>query len=125
MELLDEVIDKNLKSLNDMEVTKENEDTYKTLANVTTNLLDKKCELEKIKSSNEIEQLKMEVDSKIKKKENNTKRIEAGGKLALGLGYVAMLGVGLVMSLKIDDLGSIITSKSGNMILSAISKLKP
>lgn len=125
MELLDEVIDKNLKSLNDMEVTKENEDTYKTLANVTTNLLDKKCELEKIKSSNEIEQLKMEVDSKIKKKENNTKRIEAGGKLALGLGYVAMLGVGLVTSLKIDDLGSIITSKSGNMILSAISKLKP
>lgn len=125
MELLDEVIDKNLKSLNDMEVTKENEDTYKALANVTTNLLDKKCELEKIKSSNEIEQLKMEVDSKIKKKENNTKRIEAGGKLALGLGYVAMLGVGLVASLKIDDLGSIITSKSGNMILSAISKLKP
>ena len=57
MELLDEVIDKNLKSLNDMEVTKENEDTYKTLANVTTNLLDKKCELEKIKSSNEIYKL--------------------------------------------------------------------
>lgn len=125
MELLDEVIEQNLKSLKEMKVTDGKDTAYQTLATATTNLLERKCELEEIKSSNEIEQLKMEVDSKIKKKENNTKRIEAGGKLALGLGYVAMLGIGLVTSLKIDDLGSIITSKSGNMILSAISKLKP
>lgn len=122
MELLDEVIETNLKNLKDVSP---NDDGYKNLVDCTSKLLEQKCELQKIKSNSEMDQLKMEVDAKMKKKENNTKRIETGGKLVLGLGYVAMLGVGLVASLKVDNLGSIITSKSGNMVLSAISKLKP
>lgn len=122
MELLDEVIETNLKKLKDMRT---NDERYKNLVDCTSKLLEQRCELQKIESNSEMDQLKMEVDAKMKKKENNTKRIEAGGKLVLGLGYVAMLGVGLVASLKVDNLGSIITSKSGNMILSAISKLKP
>lgn len=122
MELLDEVIETNLKKLKDMRT---NDERYKNLVDCTSKLLEQRCELQKIESNSEMDQLKMEVDAKMKKKENNTKRIEAGGKLVLGLGYITMLGVGLVASLKVDNLGSIITSKSGNMILSAISKLKP
>lgn len=122
MELLDEVIETNLKKLKDMRT---NDERYKNLVDCTGKLLEQRCELQKIESNSEMDQLKMEVDAKMKKKENNTKRIEAGGKLVLGLGYITMLGVGLVASLKVDNLGSIITSKSGNMILSAISKLKP
>lgn len=122
MELLDEVINQRLENLKDGYVKSEH---YKDYIESTTMLLERKCELDKIKSDAELAQLKIEVDAKLKKKENNTKRIEAGGKLLLGLGYVSMLGVGLVASLKVDNLGSIITSKSGNMILSAISKLKP
>lgn len=122
MELLDEVIETNLKNLKDV---RPNDDGYKNLVDCTSKLLEQKCEMQKIESDSEMDQLKMEVDVKMKKKENTTKRIEAGGKLILGLGYVAMLGVGLVASLKVDNLGSIITSKSGNMILSTISKLKP
>lgn len=122
MELLDEVIETNLKKLKDMRT---NDERYKNLVDCTSKLLEQRCELQKIESNSEMDQLKMEVDAKMKKKENNTKRIEAGGKLVLGLGYVAMLGVGLVASLKVDNLGSIITSKTGNIVLSAISKLKP
>lgn len=122
MELLDEVIETNLKNLKDVSP---NDDGYKNLVDCTSKLLEQKCEMQKIESDSEMNQLKMEVDVKMKKKENTTKRIEAGGKLVLGLGYIAMLGVGLVASLKVDNLGSIITSKSGNMILSTISKLKP
>lgn len=124
MELLDEVIDQNLETLKNG-VIKGSEKEYEILAESTSNLLERKCELERVKSDSEMEQLKIEVEAKMKKRENNTKRMEAGGKILLGLGYVGMLGVGLVASLKVDNLGSIITSKSGNMILSAISKLKP
>lgn len=122
MELLDEVIETNLNNLKNME---SDNDGYENLVDCTSKLLEQKCKLKKIELDSEMDQLKMEVDAKMKKKENTTKRIESGGKLVLGLGYVAMLGVGLVASLKVDNLGSIITSKSGNMILSAISKLKP
>lgn len=122
MELLDEVIETNLNNLKDME---SNDDGYKNLVDCTSKLLEQRCELKKIELDSEMDQLKMEVDTKMKKRENTTKRIEAGGKLVLGLGYVAMLGVGLVASLKVDNLGSIITSKTGNIVLSAISKLKP
>lgn len=122
MELLDEVIETNLNNLKNME---SDNDGYENLVDCTSKLLEQKCKLKKIELDSEMDQLKMEVDVKMKKKENTTKRIEAGGKLFLGLGYVTMLGVGLVASLKVDNLGSIITSKSGNMILSAISKLKP
>lgn len=122
MELLDEVIETNLKNLKDVSP---NDDGYKNLVDCTSKLLEQRCELKKIELDSEMDQLKMEVDTKMKKRENTTKRIEAGGKLVLGLGYVAMLGVGLVASLKVDNLGSIITSKTGNIVLSAISKLKP